>query len=42
MVRDNPAINKIVVDMMALGRAGVADDIHLIIAALAFGTTIAG
>jgi len=34
MVRDNPAINKLVSDMTALGRAGVPDDIGPMIAAL--------
>src|SRR6185437_5619104 len=34
MVRDNPAINKMVADNTALGRAGVADDIGPMIAAL--------
>lgn len=34
MVRDNPEINKRVADMTALGRAGVADDIGPMIAAL--------
>ena len=34
MVRDNPAINKMVADMTALGRAGVPDDIGPMIAAL--------
>lgn len=34
MVRDNPQINKMVADMTALGRAGVADDIGPMIAAL--------
>jgi NAD(P)-dependent dehydrogenase (short-subunit alcohol dehydrogenase family) len=33
-VRDNPAINKMVADMTALGRAGVPDDIGPMIAAL--------
>lgn len=34
MVRDNPAVNQMVADNTALGRAGVADDIGPIIAAL--------
>lgn len=34
MVRDNPAINKMVADATALGRAGVPDDIGPMIAAL--------
>ncbi|HUA99178.1 MAG TPA: SDR family oxidoreductase [Terracidiphilus sp.] len=34
MVRDNPAVNKRVAEMTALGRAGVADDIGPMIAAL--------
>jgi NAD(P)-dependent dehydrogenase (short-subunit alcohol dehydrogenase family) len=34
MVRDNPALNKRVADMTALGRAGVADDIGPMIASL--------
>lgn len=34
MVRDNPDLNKQVADMTALGRAGVPDDIGLMIAAL--------
>lgn len=34
MVRDNPAINKMVADMTALGRAGVPDHIGPMIAAL--------
>ena len=34
MLRDNPAINKMVSDMTALGRAGVPDDIGPMIAAL--------
>ena len=34
MVRDNPDVNKHVADMTALGRAGVPDDIGLMIAAL--------
>jgi len=33
-VRDNPAVNKMVADMTALGRAGVPDDIGPMIAAL--------
>ncbi|MFY9984513.1 MAG: hypothetical protein WAK31_07125 [Chthoniobacterales bacterium] len=36
MVRDNPEINKRVADMMALGRAGVLDDVGPVIAALLF------
>ena len=34
MVRDNPEVNKMVANMTALGRAGVADDIGPMIAAL--------
>lgn len=34
MVRDNPAVNKMVADATALGRAGVADDIGPMIASL--------
>lgn len=34
VVRDNPAFNKVVADMTALGRAGVPDDIGPMIAAL--------
>ncbi len=34
MVRDNPAVNQMVADNTALGRAGVADDIGPMIAAL--------
>jgi NAD(P)-dependent dehydrogenase (short-subunit alcohol dehydrogenase family) len=34
MVRDNPEVNKMVASMTALGRAGVADDIGPMIAAL--------
>jgi NAD(P)-dependent dehydrogenase (short-subunit alcohol dehydrogenase family) len=34
MVRDNPEINKRVADMTALGRAGVLDDIGLMIGSL--------
>jgi len=34
MVRDNPAVNKMVADMTALGRAGVPDDIGPMITAL--------
>jgi NAD(P)-dependent dehydrogenase (short-subunit alcohol dehydrogenase family) len=34
MVRDNPAVNKMVADNTALGRAGVADDIGPMVAAL--------
>jgi NAD(P)-dependent dehydrogenase (short-subunit alcohol dehydrogenase family) len=34
MVRDNPEVNKMVANMTALGRAGVPDDIGLMIAAL--------
>jgi NAD(P)-dependent dehydrogenase (short-subunit alcohol dehydrogenase family) len=34
MVRDNAAVNKMVADMTALGRAGVPDDIGPMIAAL--------
>jgi NAD(P)-dependent dehydrogenase (short-subunit alcohol dehydrogenase family) len=34
MVRDNPAMNKLVAEMTALGRAGVPDDIGPMIAAL--------
>jgi NAD(P)-dependent dehydrogenase (short-subunit alcohol dehydrogenase family) len=34
MVRDNPELNKQVADMTALGRAGIADDIGPMIAAL--------
>jgi NAD(P)-dependent dehydrogenase (short-subunit alcohol dehydrogenase family) len=34
MVRDNPAVNKMVADMTALGRAGVPDDIGPMIASL--------
>ena len=34
MVRDNPEVNKRVADMTALGRAGVADDVGPMIAAL--------
>jgi len=34
MVRDNPEINKRVAEMTALGRAGVPDDVGLMIAAL--------
>ncbi len=34
MVRDNPVVNKMVADMTALGRAGVADDIGPMIASL--------
>lgn len=34
MVRDNPAVNKMIADNTALGRAGVADDIGPMIAAL--------
>ena len=37
MVRDNPAVNKMVADMTALGRAGVPDDIGPMIAALLSG-----
>ena len=34
MLRDNPAINKMVADMTALARAGIPDDIGPMIAAL--------
>jgi len=34
MVRDNPALNKRVADMTALGRAGLPDDIGPMIASL--------
>ena len=37
MVRDNPAVNKMVADMTALGRAGVPDDIGPMIAVLLSG-----
>ena len=34
IVRDNPAVNKLVAGMTALGRVGVPDDIGPVIAAL--------
>jgi NAD(P)-dependent dehydrogenase (short-subunit alcohol dehydrogenase family) len=34
MVRDNPAVNKMVSDMTALGRPGLPDDIGPMIASL--------
>jgi NAD(P)-dependent dehydrogenase (short-subunit alcohol dehydrogenase family) len=34
IVRDNPAVNKLVADMTALGRVGVPDDIGPVIASL--------
>jgi NAD(P)-dependent dehydrogenase (short-subunit alcohol dehydrogenase family) len=37
MVCENPAVNKMVADMTALGRAGVPDDIGPMIAALLSG-----